>query len=301
MNSAGMGPFTWDVDWARTPRPLGKVHGIVRHGRRWFLCQQEAGAPAIVELDDQGGFVRAWGEEFGAGAHGLSLADGSLWLTDERGRVVNLDLDGRVIAELAAPRVGWKPTEVAVAPDGRRYVADGYGSSFIDVFGAGNQLLGSFGGPADRGFSRCKAWEDPGKLEQPHGLRVLRRLGRWEVLVADRRRNRLQAFSLDGQHLAFLHGGVRYPCSVVAWGADRLVVPDLYACVHVLDHHGTSLAVLGDHAQAWDLPGWPDALAAPPRERFISAHCAWADDDGTLTVGEWTRPGRVVRLTPVAG
>lgn len=289
------GDSSWNGSWARTPRLLGKVHGIVRHGARWFLCQQEPDAPAVVELADDGSFVRAWGEEFGAGAHGLSLDGDTLWLTDERGRVVHLTLDGRIIAELAAPRDGWKPTEVAVAPDGRRYVADGYGSSFIDVYDGADHLIGRFGGPAERGFSRCKAWEDPGRLEQPHGLRVLRRLGTWEVLVADRRRNRLQAFTLDGEHAGFLHGGVRYPCTVAAWGDDRLVVPDLYACVHVLDHHGRSLAVLGDNAQAWDQPGWPD-LPWRPHGRFIAPHCVWADPDGSLTVGEWTRPGRVVRL-----
>ena len=51
--------------------------------------------------------------------------------------------------------------------------------------------------------------------------------------------------------MRFIHGAVRYPCTVVA-GGDVLYVPDLYACVHVLDRAGRSLVVLGDDPQAWE-------------------------------------------------
>jgi hypothetical protein len=288
----------WEGAWGDRTVPLGQVHGIVRHGGSWFIAQQGEGLPAVVEFTDDGRRVAAWGEDFGAGAHGLRLDGDSLWLTDHRaGRVVQFSCNGQVLSELPAPRANWQPTEIACAPDGRRYVADGYGSGYIDVFTADNRHLMTFGGPSSRTFSRCAAWEDPGFLSQPHGLCVLQRRGAWEVLVADRRHNRLQAFTLDGVFRQFLHGGVRYPCTVVPWGSDRLVVPDLYGCVHVLDHDGNCLERLGDSPQIWDQPGWPD-LASPPIQGFVAPHCVWPDPDGTLTVGEWTRPGRLVRLRP---
>lgn len=287
-----------DWHWAKPAAPFGQVHGIVGCGQRWFIAQQGEGLPAIIELAADGTQVAAWGDAHGTGAHGLTLDGEHLWLTDHHaGRVLRYDLNGRLLSELPAPRPNWKPTEVAVAPDGRIYVADGYGSFFIDVFTADGQLSGRFGGLSPRTFVRCAAWEDPGYLAQPHGLRVLQRAGQWEVLVADRRHNRLQAFTLDGSHRGFMHGGLRYPCTVVPW-RDLLVVPDLYGCVQVLDHHGTHVAVIGDAPHIWDLPGWPD-LAQPPTDTFVAPHCVWAEPDGTLVVGEWTKPGRVARLPQV--
>lgn len=305
--------FRWHSDWLRLPDEVvpGHTHGFVRsRDGRCFLLNQSRWAMIVLGAD--GGFLGHWGSELARGAHGLAIAteaDGTggerevLWLTDyESACVSKRTLDGRELLRLPVPRLGdlyakpeeYRPTEVAVAPDGTVLVADGYGKPWVHRFAADGAYLSSFGGPSGRSWSRCKAWEDPGRLDQPHGLRVIGD----EVVVADRRHNRLQCFSLAGEHRRFVHG-VRYPCTVFAAG-DAWLIPDLYGCVHVLSRDGARLATLGDSPNVWDEPGWPNLPPERWRDgRFIAPHAVWAEPDGDAWVVEWTERGRVTWLERV--
>jgi len=302
--------YAWDGGWLKLPPgiALGHTHGIVRaRDGRCVVFNQSRDAIIIVDAD--GRYLGSWGSEFAAGAHGLTIVaegDGdALWLTDHRRAIVSKrTLDGVELMRLPVPRLGdlyanadeYQPTEAAVADDGTIFVADGYGKHWIHRFAADGAYLDSFGGAVERGFSRCRMWEDPGRLEQPHGLRVIG----GELVVADRRRNRLQVFSLAGEHRRFIHG-VRYPCSVVEGPGGELIVPDLYSCVHILSAEGAPLARIGDDPHAWDRPGWPDLDAATWRDgRFVAPHAVWADPGGDLIVAEWTPRGRVIRLARLA-
>ena len=82
-----------------------------------------------------------------------------------------------------------RPTNVAFAPNGDVYVADGYGHARVARFSADGRYLGSFG---ERGFGR-------GQLETPHGI-AIDEAGR--VYVADRENARVQVFSPEGNWLA---------------------------------------------------------------------------------------------------
>jgi len=98
-----------------------------------------------VQLDREGGLVRAFGRGLLEVPHGLHIDhEGSLWATDVGAHVV-LKLspsDGGVLLRLGTagqPGAGAsafnKPTDVAVLPrTGNVYVSDGYGNSRIAVF-----------------------------------------------------------------------------------------------------------------------------------------------------------------------
>ena len=54
----------------------------------------------------------------------------------------------------------YNPTNIAIAPNGDLYVADGYGSYYINRYNAKGEYLSTFGG---RG-------SDPGLMREPHGI-----------------------------------------------------------------------------------------------------------------------------------
>jgi hypothetical protein len=140
----------------------------------------------------------------------------------------------------------------------------------------------------------------PGELNEPHGIWVDMRDARNPLLVvADRRNNRLQRFTLDGRHVDFI-GGFRLPCHFDE-RRGLVVVPDLHGRVTLMDRANTLVAHLGDS----NAPEWNNPLRAQPRDRFIPGqficpHGACFDTDGNIFVVEWVEVGRVTKLRAVA-
>src|SRR5207302_10861131 len=101
-----------------------------------------------------------------------------------------------------SPLVNYQPTNIAIAPNGDIYVADGYGSSYINQYNSKAEFIRTFGGLG----------KGPGQLNCPHGIWVDTRDGSPIVVVADRENNRLQRFTLDGKHMDFILGTSKLPC-----------------------------------------------------------------------------------------
>jgi hypothetical protein len=183
--------------------------------------------------------------------------------------------------------VKYSPTNVAIAPNGDVYVADGYGSSFITQYTKDGSYVRTFGGKGT----------GPGQLDCPHGLIVDERGGTPVLLVADRGNKRLQSFSLDGRHIG-LHEGTNAPCHFHARGAV-MVVPDLFARVTLIDAGNNPIVHLGDNGiDSWKtLRGGP--RSAFPPGRFVCPHGACFDRDGNIFVVEWVEVGRVTKLVRV--
>ena len=79
-------------------------------------------------------------------------------------------------------------TNAAPGPDGRLYVADGYGNAWVHVFDGDGALLFSWGEPGT----------GPGQFRLPHGIAIDRR---GTVYVADRENSRIQLFDAAGTYL----------------------------------------------------------------------------------------------------
>jgi len=58
------------------------------------------------------------------------------------------------------PAAKFSPTNVAIAPNGDIYPADGYGSYYINQYNSKGEFIRSFGG----------AGKEPGQLSNPYGL-----------------------------------------------------------------------------------------------------------------------------------
>jgi hypothetical protein len=261
----------------------------------------------VVVFDPKGKFVRSFGKQWHGGGHGIDIRkEGSeefIYLShmSEKGPVVKATPKGDIIWSKETPKepgvykekMSYRPTNVAFAPDGGFYVADGYGSHFIHQYDKDAKWVRTFGGYG----------VDAGKMQTPHGLWVDDRPGREPLLiVADRANARLQYFTLDGKHKGFVHD-VLFPAHFDIRG-DLLLVPDLHARVSLFDKDNAPIIHLGDDL-AWRkkvLAGFK--IRANPSAwepgKFIHPHDACFDKDGNIFVVEWVETGRVSLLKHVS-
>lgn len=323
----GAGAHTYEAvhDWGQLPARIkwGNTHGVVEDSQGNIYVHHTVHATSdspdsMVVFDRQGKFIRSWGREFRGVAHGLHIRkegrDEFLYLTvtaanprmtpqpDVQAAVLKVTPKGEVVWKIQGPPdieaykpaadgtpKRYSPTNVAIAPNGDVYVGDGYGSSYVNQYNAKGEYIRTFGG--GRG-------SEPGQLNEPHGIWMDTRGSKPLVVVADRRNNRLQRFTLEGTHVDFVPG-FRLPCHFDEH-KGTVVVPDLQGRVTLIGKDNAVLAHLGDS----NPEGGKYPLRTQPRDsfvpgQFICPHGACFDRDGNIFVVEWVEVGRVTKLRKV--
>jgi len=323
----GSGAYTYEAvhDWGVLPPSIrfGNTHGVVQDAQGYIYVHHTVhasseSADSMVVFDPAGTFVRSWGREFRGVAHGLHIRkegrDEYLYLTvnaanpqlspqpDMQAVVVKATLKGEAvwtiqgpppIPQYAAtgdgPPPRYNPTNLAIAPNGDIYVGDGYGSYYVNQYNRNAEYIRTFGGKGS----------GPGQLSEPHGIWMDTRERTPVLVVADRRNNRLQRFTLDGRHVDFIPG-FRLPCHFDE-RRGLVVIPDLQGRVTLMDRSNQIVAHLGDS----NAPSGNNPLRTKPRDQFIPGqficpHGACFDRDGNIFVVEWVEVGRVSKLRRVA-
>jgi len=323
----GSGEHTYEAfhDWGELPASIkwGNTHGVVEDTQgniyvHHTVYKDSESADTMVVFDAKGKFVRSWGKEFRGVAHGLHIRkEGSeqfLYLTVNAANarlnpqpemsavVLKTNLKGEIVWKTQGPppdidaykpgpdgkAKAYNPTNIAIAPNGDMYVGDGYGSSFVNQYNSKAEYIRTFGG---RGAAA-------GQLAEPHGIWVDTRTSNPILVVADRRNNRLQRFTLDGKHVDFIQG-FRLPCHFYEYKGD-VVVPDLNGRVTLLDRNNQIIEHLGDAHEADNQ--FP--LRTLMRDKFVPGeficpHGACYDHEGNIFVVEWVEVGRVTKLRKV--
>jgi len=307
----GSGEHTYECvhDWLVPP--AGLVWGDTQDANGFIYVahtvhHSSMRGEAVVVFDAAGKFVRAFGEEFRGGAHGLNLrregAEEFLYHCDiNRCKVVKTTLDGQVVWEHGYPRedpayaaapIDFVPTNVAFAPNGDFYVGDGYGSHHLLRFSAAGAFLGEIAKPG----------HGDGEINNPHGQWVDPRGPEPVLVVADRGNRRVQAFTLDGRHLRTVKDDtrLRMPCHFDVRG-DLMVCPDLDSQVCLLDRDYRVVAQLGDgqaiNGQVGSRRGQSRSEFTPGK--FITPHAAIFLQTGDILVAEWLPIGRLTLLRKV--
>jgi DNA-binding beta-propeller fold protein YncE len=255
--------------WPRLPDGLefGEVSAVAVDAADRVHVFHRGRHPVLV-FDRDGRFLRSWGDDLVRTAHGLRLdRDGNVWVTDiGHHQVMKFDPGGKLLLSLGrkdrpgdGPDQFDRPTDVAVAPSGEFYVADGYGNARVLTFSREGKLLTQWG----------KKGSGAGEFRLPHAI-CLDERGR--VYVGDRENDRVQVFDPDGKFLAqFTDSGAPY--GLFLGGAGRLFVADGRAHrVKVLDLHGR---VLG----RWGARGTGAG-------QFRCPHGVCGDSHGTVYVAE---------------
>lgn len=299
--------------WEQLPDGLGHldVVGVDTDSRdRVYLFTRQKAQVLVYERD--GTFVRAWGAGFFTErAHGLTVApDDTILCVDEGAQVIyrltaegdllqtigtkdfasDTGYDGSSLASIvrAGPPFN-RPTNVAVAPSGDLYVADGYGNARVHRFSADGTLIRSWGEPGT----------GPGQFNLVHGVAVA---ADGRVFIADRENDRIQIFSPDGEFLAeWTH--VQRPTSLCFDAAGRIYVSELWRRVGDTTYRlGTAtedepgrVCVLAPDGTV--LARWGGSDRCAPGN-FVAPHDLCVDSHGDIYVGEvtWTfgvKPGLV--------
>lgn len=289
-------------DWL-TPPPgmlFGDTHGVAqdRHGNIYLahtVHPDSKSDDTICVYNSRGKFLRSFGSQFKGGAHGLDLrregGEEFLYHCDvNRRKFTKTKLDGTVLFELGAPEASGKykngepfnPTNVAFAPDGDFFLADGYGSSWIHRYSSTGEYKSTFGGYGS----------EKGQVNCPHGVWLDTRGKEPLLAVADRGNRRIQYFDLDGKHVRFHTDGMRMPCHF-SLRKGEMLVPDLESVITILDEDNKPIVQLGD--------GHPSSLRGRPKSEFINGkfihpHDAMFLNNGDILVAEWVPVGRVTLL-----
>jgi hypothetical protein len=312
----GSGPHTYEAihGWAQVPEGMrfGNTHMVQEDSQGRIFIHHQNGAPdSVFIFDPDGKFIKSWGAEWRVGAHGMQLRkEGNeefLYLaTTKQHQVAKTTLDGEKVFVLDYPKDAedaasdrcykdagkYQPTNIAFAPNGDFYVADGYGLYFIHRYDKNGKYISTFGGPGT----------DDGVLQEPHGIWCDTRGPKPMILVADRKNERLQWFDMDGSHLETLRPpedkAYRRPCHFDQRGSE-LLLPGLDGRVSILDKDNQQIAILGDNTN----PQQRGKNNVPPEQRkpgvFVSPHgCMW-DRAGNIYITEWLTDGRVIKLRRV--
>ena len=324
----GEGEFTyrWNPNWYMMPVGrdwLGSTHGCIVTDRKDNVYFSAGG---LLSYKPNGALRFSNRHEWAGHLHGLSIVtslidpagesaphvasgqwplDDPRWTTYEQklwvvhtgnGEALELNLKGKLLRTVAWPEQSgkyeskdqFKPTSIAVGPDGTLYIADGYGRSWIHRYTNAGEYLDSFGGPG----------EGPGHLRTPHGLWLDWNSETPTLLVADRENNRIVRFALDGKFLDATDPAknrFRRPCHIQFQGKLG-VVSELSGRITLIDEKLQPLAHLGDnpdpklHAQYHVLPqDWKEG-------EFCAPHCARLDSQGHIYVMDWNVAGRMTKL-----
>lgn len=272
--------------------------------------------PSIFVFDRDGKFIRAFGQQFQGGGHGIEIRrDGTeeflyVCAYQMKKTFAKMTLTGEVVWQKYAPMESGKyapeedtkpaqvwgrdrfmPTNFAFLEDGGFLLADGYGAFVVHRYDKDGNWQSCMGGDG----------AGQGTFNTPHGVWVDNRGGQDNgIVVCDRAHHTLQIFSMAGNYQETLTG-FGLPANVETW-QNLMVVPELHARVTLLNENNEVVAQLGDDvaritsAEGGQVRGdsnqWQDG-------KFVHPHDACFGKDGSIFVAEWVGTGRVSKLKKV--
>ena len=272
-----------ELDYAAVPDavtlPAGTTMGApasVAFDSKRHMIVLNRGPQALMEFDENGKFLRAFGEGLFTRTHGLRIdGDGNYWVTDVSAHiVVKMSPQGQVLLTLGTKgQAGdWneatqsrhfnEPNDLAFGRNGDLFVVQGHtpgtrGDPRVLKFDKNGNFIKSWGGKGT----------EPGKFEVAHGIAVDAKGLLW---VADRENQRIQVFDQDGQFVREMkYAGL--PCGMQIGDQYVYMVNGFTGQLLRLDLNGNVLAATGKPGKGLGEFGEAHTLAVSPKgEIFIA-------------------------------
>ncbi|HLH30081.1 MAG TPA: peptidyl-alpha-hydroxyglycine alpha-amidating lyase family protein [Terriglobia bacterium] len=234
-------------------------------GHIWVLTR---GNPSIYEFDNNGKFIRSFGEGLFTRSHGLRIdSEGNIWATDVTANtVMKISPQGQVLMTLGTKgqRGEWnetshllnEPNDIAIARNGDIFVAQGHtpganGDPRVLKFDKSGKFIKSWGGKG----------KEPGKFDVAHGLAFDAKGQLW---VTDRENQRIQIFDQDGKYIKELkYSGL--PCSLDIGPQNIFMVNGFAGQLLKLDLDGKVLAATGKPGKGLGEFGEAHMIAVSPK------------------------------------
>ena len=285
----------WAAGDNTAPTPaVGTTHGGVVVDKDGLIYVSSS--QGIYVFNDAGDLVNSLLGQSYANIHALVIAEesGEEFLYAARNNsaeAIKFKTSGAIVLRLKFPSDAgvtgaFRPTAVAVKPNGNILVADGYGTNMIYEFDREGSYLSHFGGRNETATHKFKT---------PHGLTLDTRYEPARLLVADREKRRLVHFTLEGEFIEEVITGLRRPCAVSISNQGLVAIAELEGRVALLDSDNKLMGVLGDNPNKADwanfkvpVEGWKEGI-------FTAPHGLSWDHQGNLYVQDWNQTGRVTK------
>ncbi len=264
-----------ELDYVAVAEPLGFPAGTTLAGAaasvafdsKGHLFVLTRGQPSLYEFDNNGKFVRSFGEGLFTRSHGLKIdKDGNIWATDVGAHtVMKISPQGQVLLTLGTKgqRGAWdastqllnEPNDIAIGRNGELFVVQGHtpgamGDPRVLKFDKNGKFIKSWGGKG----------KEPGKFEVAHGIAIDARGLLW---VTDRENQRIQVFDADGKFIRELkYAGL--PCSLDIGSQYIYMVNGFAGQVLRMDLDGKVLAATGKPGKGIGEFGEAHVIAVSP-------------------------------------
>jgi len=281
----------------------GWMHSGIAQLKDGRMVFEAPGGNGLIYLDPRTGNSESV-EVPVAAAHNIVVAysgsEESMWICDPGaeppGQVVRINLAGKIVERIEEPlrlpnEAGkWRPTAIALADNGDRWIADGYGLSLVHVVRADGTIQTFDGSDSGTPFN-C-----------PHGIAITTRAGKAVIAVADRANKRLVYIDESGKFIKVISGEVMTSPSSLINHNEKLYVTDLYSSILMLDEFDT-LTSIHPSEPINAREGWPNALKngeiigpTLASGTMNSPHGITVSKDGHVHFTDWCLGGRVVKL-----
>jgi len=196
------------IEWPAAAK-IGALSSVAVSGSHIYVLHR--GEPPILEFDNQGKYLKGFGDGLFKVAHGLRIdSTGAIWTTDNGNHVIRkFSPEGKLLLTLGEVNVGGagpdhfrSPDDIVISSKGDLYIADSGNRRIVCLTPAGRYVF---------------EWGSEFKL--CHGLAID---ARDHIYVADRGNNRVQVFDSKGKQL-HIWQGFGNPYGLLISGKELLV------------------------------------------------------------------------------
>ncbi|XPF95891.1 6-bladed beta-propeller [Colwellia sp. RE-S-Sl-9] len=214
----------------------------------------------------------------------------------QSGFIAKLNMQGDIIFTIGHPQtigiytpdMPFKPTDIAIAPNGDIYITDGYGSDYLIQYDSQGRYIHHWGGHDNTDTHL--------NLSNTHGINIdLRNPLDPHLVVSSRAERALKLFSLNGEYRktisvpgAWIGGPVfkgEYFYAPVCWSDVDGKKTDNSGFISIFDKNNQVIANIGGEKPIY-INGELQPMKST-KDIFHHCHGVCVDDDGNLYVSQW--------------